>query len=337
MTILGSDFIKKILTAGPGGKPLDTDRYERALVEAIDAGGLAPFVTRYVPLTISKSLGGVAHELTIGVAPNFAAIGTDADYFLFPATPWTYQYLADKVGAILPSRKLTRDVFNAARLSGIAIEPHPFLTNGPDGKPDGGRYNESVARFVESDAFVHNQLAKVKGFSVDALQAGAKKDVVVAPDLDGSAVKIFGWYRLTDLGPWQNGFGPHEGTYKDYSHGGRMIARTALLDGKKVDLVDVFQDPTLYKLVADDAEPYRPHFPNAGKLSAPVGYFPDASAPPSAFIDPGPPPPSQKVPVRTPKSPAIVKASAPTGAASLALGFGLSWLIASLVFERRAT
>lgn len=282
MTITASAFKEKILGGGPKGKPFAPDAYERALVEAIDAGGIAPFIARYVPVTITQKLkDGVTHTLVIGVAPNYLAIGTDTDWFLAPATPWTYQYVADQRKAILPTRKLTKDIFDAARKTAIAIEPHPFGTKNAAGKEDGGVYNETVPRFVESDAFVHDQLAKIPAFNVNTLVTGAKKDVVVTPKMDGSRVDIYGWYRLTDLLPWQNSFGPHVGTYKDYSHGGRLIDRSALLDGKKVDLYDVFQDPVLSALVSDQG-PFLPHFPNEGKMAAPVAFFPTGDVPPTA-------------------------------------------------------
>lgn len=286
MTITGSSFAQKILTGGVGGGPMTPAQYEAALVAAIDAGGLAPFAFKYVPVTITQKLTDKKpHTLVIGVAPHKLAIGTADDWFLAPASPWTYQYVADKNAAILPSRKLTADIFRAALAMGVAIEPHPYPLKDPStGKDDGGLYNESVPRFVESDRYIHDQLNKFTlpagaASIVNVLTDGEKKDVVVAPNLDGSHVAIYGWYRLTDKQPWQNGYGPHEGTYKDYSHGGRMIARAAALDGKIVDLVDnVFLDPFYAPLVSDSG-PFRPHFPNAGSMAAPAAFFPDGGGP----------------------------------------------------------
>lgn len=280
----GSDFVQKILTGGAGGGPMTPAQYELALVQAIDAGGLASFSFQYVPVTIAQTLSDKKpHTLVIGVAPHKLAIGTMDDWFLAPATPWTYQYVADKHAAILPSRKLTTDIFRAALASGVALEPHAYLTTNPaTGKDDGGLYNESIPRFVESDRYIHH-IASIVTSDASKIPAtltdGEKKDVVVAPNLDGSHVAIYGWYRLSDKKPWQNGYGPHEGTYKDYSHGGRMIARAAVLDGKIVDLVDdVFLDP-LYAPLVSDSGPFRPHFPNTGSMAAPIAFFPGGGGP----------------------------------------------------------
>ena len=76
---------------------------------------------------------------------------------------------------------------------------------------------------------------------VGLLVSGLKKDVVLTNRLTSrpSKVAIYGWHRQNGS-PWQPLSTVHGWSYVDYSHGIRLIARRAKLDGNDVDLDQLY-------------------------------------------------------------------------------------------------
>ncbi len=227
------------------------------------------------------TLAGKARTLVMQCAPLPFSIGTLADPFLCPAWPWTYQAIANDIDAVLPTRKMCLLADKAAT---IRIDPKPFpLTNG-EGKPDGGLYNESSDRYVQSNGAILAELQKIGQFPPSGIVAGAKKDVVLGPALDGSKVAIFGWFfKIGNSADnkdnrWQPYSTIHPGDYVDYSHGWRVFRRYAKLDGEVVDLNDIATDKLLHVLISDQG-PFPLTFPNtANPVPPPPGYPPGTFA-----------------------------------------------------------
>ena len=105
--------------------------------------------------------------------------------------------------------------------------------------------------YREHDRRIKNQLS-ASGATL-ALVAGHKKDLVLTPRLSEPPhrVAIYGWHRLDGraIQPLSlvHGIG-----YVDYSHGVRLVSRTALLDGEPADISLILRDSQLNPLLSDE-------------------------------------------------------------------------------------
>ncbi len=61
---------------------------------------------------------------------------------------------------------------------------------------------------------------------------------------------IYGWHQLNGT-PIQSTYNGHIETYADYSHGIRLVLREGKINGADISLIDLVQDPTYYKILAD--------------------------------------------------------------------------------------
>lgn len=88
------------------------------------------------------------------------------------------------------------------------------------------------------------------------LIAGIKKDVVLSGKLTRDAKPgreaIYGWHKL-DGKPIQPLYTGHINWWVDYSHGIRLVYRTIWVNGNAMDYTAVFKDPSLQKLLCDEA------------------------------------------------------------------------------------
>ena len=91
------------------------------------------------------------------------------------------------------------------------------------------------------------------------LVSGHKKDLVLTNRLSSAPgrVAIYGWHR-----PGGNPIQPlstvHGAEYADYSHGIRLVSRTAFVNGQAVDLQDLLMDGTYAGLLNTDGPIGRP-------------------------------------------------------------------------------
>jgi hypothetical protein len=225
------------------------------------------------PITINETVAGVPHSLTIWVAPDFFTIGRTRA----PMWPSTAQAVADAWHSILPSRKLSNDIYQAAD---VKLPFHPFSA------ADGGKANVTSARYIESSHYIDGQLLALGKSADTSLIAGHKKDILVKPNDDGRHVTIYN--------PEPNGVGgviqpysplAHGNEYVDYSHGVRLIFNRALLDGKYVDLTSVFIGP-LNKLVSDQG-PFYPRIPNISTPTTPPSGIAASKPPVSGGVSTG--------------------------------------------------
>lgn len=242
----GSEFFEKI-------KFMKWQEREQEVLNAFIRGDVPGWISSapWHPVHITGTVDGTKHDLIIQVAPDYWSVGTSEDFLRMPARPTTYQQIAAAIGAILPSRKLVNEIWAAADAK---VEPSPIT--------GGGDVADSHL-YADINNKINSQLKALGRSPANSLVAGDKKDVVIGPNMDGSKVAIYGWHRLTDKQPWQSYPGPHDVAHVDYSHGGRMVARTALLNAVPVDLAAVFVHPTLHVLVSDQG-PFLPFFPNVG-------------------------------------------------------------------------
>jgi hypothetical protein len=218
---------------------LDLPAREAVLVGEILAGNVPDFWRRFVEVTILE--GG--SRLVLLVAPDYLAVGSDADFFRTPLTPGAAAVVARRLHCTLPTTKLVDAIHRAAavKLPPLPQAPGPGMT--------------TIPACLAYQKVVRTQRAEtLAAFPLGALVAGHQKDIVLTPQLreDGGKVAIYGWHRL-DGTPIQPLFTGHAETWVDYSHGVRLISETASLNSRRVTLRSVRQDPRLARLLSDEA------------------------------------------------------------------------------------
>lgn len=222
------------------------DRFQRedTIDRWVDEGLVPSFMADFV--TVEAPVPNDTRTLFIFVAPEVLCLGTDDDYVRVPLFPTTAQRIADRLGCILPTPKISDLIWKNAA---VRVKPSPW----------GPPYDASMMssyRIVE-----HNRrcglgvLTARPDYVPGMLVAGHKKDIVVCHEMkqDHSHVWIYGWHQL-DGKPIQGLYGGHETRYADYAHSVRLVLRWGNLREPSgvettVDLVDIFADPKLSKAI----------------------------------------------------------------------------------------
>ena len=188
------------------------------------------------------------HSLVIRVTQDVFALGSEEAPIRAPLSGTNAQRVADATGMLLITPAVSSAIWHAAT---VRIQPS-FMT------PD-----MSVGQLLR-----HNDAIEAARRGRGGLIAGHKKDVVICGRLAGepSRVFIYGWHtsqpialgeppRVRKLGPGdaiQPLYSGHEAAYSDYSHGIRMMAPDAILDGSPVLVEDVLASPDLAVLLSGD-------------------------------------------------------------------------------------
>jgi len=217
---------------------LNLTNREQEIYAQVSAGNVPDFLRRFQTVSITNVTADVRHILNLQVAPDYLAIGCDTNFLRIPLTPTTAQRIADLVDCSLPTPKLVDAIWAEAKLK-LTPEPLP-----PDAKMI------TVPVFVQHQELVERQIGTR---SHQQLTAGHKKDVVLANALatKSNSVVIYGWQKA-DGKPIQPVYAGHASSWADYSHGIRLIANDAELDGKPVRLPKLFTDPQLAGLVSSE-------------------------------------------------------------------------------------
>ena len=218
--------------------PLDAINREQEIYAQVSAGNVPDFLRALKPVFITNEVAGIRHVLKLHVTPDYLAIGFDTDFLRIPLTTMTAQRIADLVDCSLPTPKLVDTIWAAADLK---LNPEPL-------PPD--------AKMITVPVFAQHQKLIEKQIGVhphNQLIAGHKKDIVLAAALatNHTSVVIYGWHK-SDGKPIQPVFARHAATWADYSHGIRLIANDAELDGNPVRLPDMFVAPALSALVSSE-------------------------------------------------------------------------------------
>lgn len=224
----GSEFLR--LTAGMSG-----EERELAILQELLCGNMPSHLRALVPVEADNG----AHRATVFVLPDYLAIGSDDDFVVMPMAPRTAMLVAREFGFTLPTRKLVDDIYDN---STVRLNPQPMQP---------GPQMASNAYYGRHDCLIKQQLPAED--EAQPLLAGHKKDVVLTPRLlaQPERVAIYGWHRQ-DGRPIQPLSLVHAIEYVDYSHGVRLVSRTALLDGEPVDILDIYTDPELSGLLSDE-------------------------------------------------------------------------------------
>lgn len=209
---------------------LPADARERAIADAILAGNTT---LAWQPVTLTA--GG--RTVTLSVSADYLTVGR-RDPVRVPLFPSTAQRIADAMGAMLPTPRMVDAIWRQAP---VKVAPRPMT-------PRAGAGRDSAALLLEHDALVDAAIGGRTG-----LTAGQKKDIVVGAVArrNPGKVAIYGWHNPNGsvIQPLST---VHSARYSDYSHGARLVSRTALVNGVPTPIESVFADPSLAPLVSGD-------------------------------------------------------------------------------------
>jgi hypothetical protein len=241
----GSQFIQSIISYGKSAQISDL------IVQEILKGNIPDFIKQLVPITISEK----GNTLTYKVTPDYLAIGDNYDYVRVPLGGPAAQKIADAFGCILPTPKMSDQIWKAAK---IKLAPKPLSVSNIN--ISGKTYSPQqmiAGKMMDTEIFeYHNQLIqqqlKEKNHQLGELVAGSKKDVVLSNDLIPGRLAIHGMHEENGKPIQQGGLSKHNENYYDYSSGIRLVDRQATLNGKEVDMIkDILQNQQYAYLVND--------------------------------------------------------------------------------------
>jgi hypothetical protein len=212
----GQQFLAALGSSG-------NDRDQR-IINELARGNLPGFLRDLQPVAFrGKDARGADTEIVICVTPDYLALGSDRDYVRVPLGLPAAASIASRFGMTLPTPRMVDAIYAQAsvRLSPAPMSPGPQMS--------------STEYFLRHNATIEGQLRGRGG-----LVAGQKKDVVMANRMANAPgrVAIYGWHR-TSGSPIQPVSTVHGAHYADYSHGIRLVSKTAYLNGKAVNLDDL--------------------------------------------------------------------------------------------------
>ena len=232
--LTGSQFAESIST-------LDARRREQAILREILEGNLPPFLRRLVPVEFTyRTVGNRRLTVTLFVMPDYLAIGSDTDFLRVPMNLETATAIADRLGFILPTRKIVDAIYEQ---SAYHFVPEP-LPPGP--------HMRSTGYYRTHNAMIQKQ-ARDRGIPVGPLVSGDKKDVVISNLLTRTPgrIAIYGWHRPNGA-PIQPLSTVHGACYADYSHGIRLVSEMAIEGGTFRSVRDILEDSVMANALSDE-------------------------------------------------------------------------------------
>lgn len=211
------------------GNGSGSGRDNRIVQEAL-SGNIPSHIRNLHPVTFNGSVGGRTVEVTICVTPDYLAIGSDRDHVRVPLGLPAALRVAEAFDMMLPTTTMVDAIYQQAD---IRVAPSPMTP---------GSSMSSTNYFVRHNETIEGQFARA-GVRDGMLVAGHKKDLVLANRLSRNPgrVAIYGWHRTNGraIQPLSTVHGEY---YADYSHGIRLVSRTAFVDGRAVDLRELLTD-----------------------------------------------------------------------------------------------
>lgn len=214
---------------------------DQAIVQQVLAGNLPDFLRQLTPVTLAGTVAdGAKVMITICVTPDYLAVGDDRDFVRVPMGLAAAAQVADRLGFLLPTPKMVDAIYSQAK---VHVAPSPMTP---------GSQMESTAYLLQHDRTVDQQRAQVSREPA-ALTAGQKKDIVLTNRLlsHPGRVAIYGWHRPNGK-PIQPLSTVHGAGYADYSHGVRLVSRTAYVNGKEMPLSQIMKDNDLSRIVSGE-------------------------------------------------------------------------------------
>lgn len=207
-------------------------------VKEVLAGNVPSFLKKFVAIDVSAvdSATGKTNKATYYVAPDYLAIGSDDDWARINITPYAAQKIADSFNCFLPTRRISDDIYKAAKLK---LEPVPMYA-----------FRDSTPTMWHHHLIVEGQRKGRRG-----LIAGIQKDVVISEKISRDPrperVAIYGWHK-PDGKPIQPLYTGHIFWWVDYSQGIRLVYRKIKVNGSWMDYTEVLKHPVLQRLLCDE-------------------------------------------------------------------------------------
>ncbi|MFB9150840.1 hypothetical protein [Roseovarius ramblicola] len=205
------------------------------------SGNMPGFLRDLRPVSLrGRAADGRRVTITLCVTPDYLAVGSDRDYTRIPLGLRAATRIGGAFGMVLPTPRMVDLIHRAAD---VRIAPRPM--------PAGPKMR-STDYLTRHNATVAAQISAA-GASQGALISGHKKDVVLTNRLAErpGRVAIYGWHRANGE-PIQPLSTVHGAGYADYSHGVRLVSRTAYLDGRPADLRDLLASPRYAALLSEE-------------------------------------------------------------------------------------
>ncbi|WP_323037021.1 hypothetical protein [Pararhodobacter sp.] len=212
---------------------------DNAVIQEVLSGNIPDFLRNLVPVTFTgQASNGQQTQVTICVMPDYLAVGSNADYVRVPLGLPAATRVAERFDMVLPTTRMVDAIYAQAS---VRLSPSPMTP---------GSQMASTNYFLQHNATVEGQRAS-SGGRLGQLVSGHKKDLVLTNRLERNPgrVAIYGWHRRSGS-PIQPLSTVHGAQYADYSHGVRLISRTAYVNGRAVDLRDVLADSRFAGLVS---------------------------------------------------------------------------------------
>ena len=212
---------------------------EQRILEAVLAGHIRPIAWR--PVDCSRA----GHSCTVFVADDALAIGNDVDFVRVSVRHPTAQHIADAIGALLPTTRISDQAWVHAD---VVLNPKTQVPNS--------------AMANTSRMLAHHRAIENARNGVNGLVRTVGKDWVITNLLEGRPTRsaLFGWHAA-----WGSHSSPggarvvqplsvnaHGADYVDYSHTVCLVSRRCIVDGVERNLVDVMTSDTLAILVSDE-------------------------------------------------------------------------------------
>ncbi|WP_164736504.1 hypothetical protein [Pararhodobacter zhoushanensis] len=228
----GSSVIGRLTGSGGGER-------DNAVISEVLAGNIPDFLRDLVPVTFNGTgASGQPTRVTICVTPDYLAVGSDSDFVRVPLGLPAAMRVAERFDMVLPTTRMVDAIYQQAA---IHLSPAPMEPNGQ---------MASTNYFLRHNATVEGQRRQAGGH-LGQLVSGHKKDLVLTNRLQShpGRVAIYGWHRRNGqaIQPLST---VHGAQYADYSHGIRLVARRAYVNGRAVDLRDLLSDSRLAGLVS---------------------------------------------------------------------------------------
>jgi hypothetical protein len=226
----GSAFLASVGNGSGGNR-------DNAIINELARGNMPGFLQDLQPVVFrGRDSRGASTEIVICVTPDYLALGSDNDFVRVPLGLPAAASIAKRFGMTLPTSRMVDAIYAQAR---VKLNPSPMQA---------GPQMSSTNYFLRHNATIEGQRQGRSG-----LISGHKKDVVIASRMASNPgrVAIYGWHR-SQGDPIQPVSTVHGASYADYSHGIRLVSRTAYLNGRAVDLDDLLSSGRYAYLLNSD-------------------------------------------------------------------------------------
>lgn len=286
-------------------KNLSHEEFQNNAFQEVIRGNVPDFMRRdqFKEITLTGTVNGKVVTAKVRVSIDYLAVGQDKDMVRTPLDARWARYVTDRLGMVLPTKKIVDAIDEAAKEEGgylhfyaapqIAahiLDPNtnlPLSYTWDPNHPD-GRWMRSPIFSAVGSTMNDQEIYDIN--PGNAIRSGHRKDVIYDPLALGES---------TEGGPpvviYHNGIQPnsnfHGERYYDYSHGIRLVDATVTIittddQGKaheeRRQMAEVLRNDRgddVYKLFSDvPMDITKMYKSNLGKAEAKVVQLPDATA-----------------------------------------------------------